>query len=87
MVRVCTFSLVAFCTLYLLAIVIWAIGTFGWFGADKDPVAGAFLIILGLPWARWVDRLPESLWPIGGILAPAINASIISVICRIIRRN
>jgi hypothetical protein len=87
MVRACTFFLLAFCILYLLAIIIWAIGTFGWFGANKDPLSGAFLIILGQPWARWVDLLPDSLWPIGGIFAPAINASIIYAVCRLVGRG
>jgi hypothetical protein len=87
MVRLCTLFFLAFCALYLFAILIWVIGTFGWFGTDKDPLSGAFLIILGLPWARWVDRLPESLWPLGGILAPAINASVIYAVCRFFGRG
>jgi hypothetical protein len=86
-IRVCKIILLGFCLLYALALLVWAMGTFGWFGTEKDPLSGVFLIILGQPWARWVDVLPEAIWPLGGILAPAINASILFAICRLLGRG
>ena len=83
----CKVILIVFCTLYAFAIVIWALGTFGWFGVDKDPLSGVFLIILGQPWVRWVHVLPEVIWPVGAILAPLINVAIISSICAYFARR
>ena len=83
----CKAILIGFCALYVLAIAIWALGTFGWFGVEKDPLSGVFLIILGQPWVRWIDALPEVMWPAGGILTPLINVAIISSICALLGRR
>lgn len=67
---------IVFVVLYAIALLLMAIGTFGWFGQEKDPLSGVFLMPLGLPWSLLADRLG-----IGGIvlflLAPAINAAIL----------
>ncbi|HRX37654.1 MAG TPA: hypothetical protein P5337_14780 [Aestuariivirga sp.] len=76
-----------FIGLYGIAILLWLVGTYGWFGAERDPLSGVFLVILGQPWARWVDILPERLWPLGGAAVPAINATIIYAVCRVVRRG
>ena len=76
-----------FIGLYGIAILLWLVGTFGWFGAERDPLSGVFLIILGQPWTRWVDILPERLWPIAAAAVPAINAAIIYAVCRVLRRR
>jgi len=79
---VCKVVFIGLLLLYSTALSHWLIGTFGWFGAEKDPLSGIFLIILGQPWVRWVDALPEALWPLGGAVAPAINAIILYFLCR-----
>jgi len=79
---VCKVVFIGFLILYLAALSLWLIGTFGWFGANKDPLSGIFLIILGQPWARWVDALPEALWPFGGAAAPAVNLGVLYFVCR-----
>lgn len=65
-----------FVALYLWALGIMAIGTFGLFGEERDPLSGVFLMPLGLPWNLLGDRLG-----LGGIwlalAAPAINAAIL----------
>ena len=66
-----------FATLYLLALALWLIGTLGLFGQEQDPLSGVFLILLGQPWVRLVDLLPERIWPIASALMPAINAGIL----------
>lgn len=76
-----------FIGLYVVAILLWLAGTYGWAGTEKDPLSGVFLVILGQPWTRWVDILPEKLWPLGGALMPAINAAIIWLICRVLSRS
>lgn len=65
-----------FTALYVIALALLAIGTFGWFGQAKDPLAGVFLMPLGLPWNLLLDRtgLPG---PLVGTISPAINAAIL----------
>lgn len=49
--------------LYLLALVVLAIGVFGLFGRDQDPLAAVYLVPLGLPWVLWADGAPETRLP------------------------
>ena len=65
-----------FLALYAIALLLLAIGTFGWFGQEQDPISGVFLLPLGLPWNLLADRLGFS-GPATAILAPAINAVIL----------
>jgi len=84
----CKIFLYTFCTLYAAAIFLWLVGTRGWFGVEKDPLSGVFLIILGQPWARWIGSvLPEGLWPVAGAVAPAINVAIILLVCQLLARR
>ncbi|MXO59540.1 hypothetical protein GRI89_08295 [Altererythrobacter salegens] len=62
--------------LYGIALALLAIGTFGWFGQEQDPLSGVFLIPLGLPWNLVADRIGLA-GPISAIAAPAINAGIL----------
>ena len=65
--------------LYVLALFVLLIGTFGWFGQEKDPLSGVFIVILGQPWVRLVDLLPERNWPIASSLTPIINLGILCI--------
>ncbi|EDL47745.1 hypothetical protein [Erythrobacter sp. SD-21] len=65
-----------FLVLYALALSLLAIGSFGWFGQERDPLSGVFLMPLGLPWNLLGDRLGLG-GPLLAILAPAINAGIL----------
>ena len=67
---------IVFVVLYGVALLLMAIGTFGWFGQEKDPLSGVFLLPLGLPWNILADRIGLGV-PILAILAPAINAAIL----------
>ena len=49
--------------LYILALVLLLIGTFGMLGSEPDPLAGVYLVPIGLPWILLVDQMPEPLWP------------------------
>ncbi len=69
--------------LYVLAFLLFLIGTFGWFGQPRDPLAGVFLIPLGLPWNQLIDALPDPLraWAAAG--APLVNIAILAGLCRL----
>jgi hypothetical protein len=69
--------------LYLVALALLLTGTFGLFGQERDPLAGVFLVPLGLPWILGVDVLPEALKPWAAIFAPLLNIAILTVFCRI----
>ena len=47
MVRICRFLLIVLTVAYFLALALLAIGTFGLFGAEKDPLAAVFLVPIG----------------------------------------
>ncbi|MBX7458024.1 hypothetical protein K3152_07170 [Qipengyuania sp. 1NDH17] len=65
-----------FLALYLVALMLLAIGTFGWLGQERDPLSGVFLMPLGLPWNILADRAGLG-GPLVAVLAPLINAGIL----------
>jgi hypothetical protein len=65
-----------FVALYALATLLLLIGTFGWFGQEKDPLSGVFLMPLGLPWNLLADRFSMP-GPATTLLAPAVNAGLL----------
>lgn len=81
--RLCRVVLAIFAVLYLLALGLLLIGTFGLFGSEQDPLAGVFLMPLGLPWNLMLDGFPEPARPWLSGLSPLINLLIIGTICRV----
>ncbi|MBS8228712.1 hypothetical protein [Vannielia litorea] len=73
MTRALTILLWVFAVLYVAALALFLIGTYGWFGQEQDPLAGVFLLPLGLPWNLMTGALPEAprLW--AALLAPVLN--------------
>ncbi len=65
-----------FAGLYVIALFLLAVGTFGWFGQERDPISAVFLIPLGLPWNLLADRLAGASVATA-ILAPAVNAAVL----------
>ena len=65
-----------FVCLYVGAVFLLLVGTFGWFGQETDPLSGIFLLPLGLPWNILADGLGINGVAIG-IGAPLINAAIL----------
>lgn len=65
-----------FLILWLLALFLLAVGTFGWFGQEKDPLSGVFLLPLGLPWNILADKIGLAS-AAAAALTPAINLGII----------
>lgn len=62
-----------FALLWLIALALFVIGTFGLFGSPSGPLAGVFLLPLGLPWNLALDWLPEPARPWAAALTPGIN--------------
>jgi hypothetical protein len=86
MSRVCRIAVWGFGVLYVVAILLLLVGTFGWFGSPQGPLAGVFLAPLGLPWNLLLSGAPEALLPWVGVAAPAINLLILSSLCRWLNR-
>jgi hypothetical protein len=83
----CRWLVWGFVAAYAAALVLLIVGLFGLFGSERDPLAGVFLIPLGLPWVLWAGRLPEVARPVAGALAPLVNLAVIVGICRAVRRG
>lgn len=65
-----------FAALYTIAVLLLLVGTYGWFGQERDPLSGVFLLPLGLPWV-WLGDMAGLEGPALAIGAPLINAAII----------
>lgn len=77
MARLLTVAFWALIALYAAALFVWAVGTFGWFGQERDPLSGVFLVPLGLPWTMLADGAPDAALPWIGALAPLVNIAIL----------
>lgn len=84
--RLCQILVTLFFVLYVLALAVFLIGTYGLFGVEPDPLSAIYLITLGLPWSRFIDQAVQELWPWLAAAAPALNLAIIALICRFLRR-
>ncbi len=84
---VCRIVVLGFSVLYALAMGLFIVGTCGLFGSPSGPLAGVFLVPLGLPWNQMLAVFPEPFWPALAVLAPAVNLIIFVLICRWGRRD
>ena len=80
--RLCRAVIALFGLLYLVALALFAIGTFGLFDAEADPLAGVFILPLGLPWTLVTGNLPDGIRPWAAIASPLLNLSIMIWLCR-----
>jgi hypothetical protein len=85
--KVCKAVLFLFLALCLGALFVFLVGTFGWFGQERDPLSGVFLLPLGLPWNLLADRFPEAMLPWVAAGAPLLNVALLAGLCRFIRRT
>ncbi|HSF14370.1 MAG TPA: hypothetical protein VLK65_02325 [Vicinamibacteria bacterium] len=67
---------------YLAALVLFLIATFGLFGSERGPLAGVFLLPLGVPWIWLIDLAAERIWPWLLAAAPGVNLAILWAIHR-----
>lgn len=68
--------------LYLLALGLLIVGTFGLFGSERDPLAAVFLVPLGFPWVLLLDGVSQAALPWLAVLCPLLNLLILAAICR-----
>ena len=85
MTRMCRGVLIGFAVGYALALGLLTIGTFGLFGQEKDPLAGVFLLPLGLPWVYLLGPTEGSPWI--GIAAPGLNLALLWALCLAFARH
>lgn len=78
---VCNWIFIIFLLLYIAALVLLIIGTFGLFGQEQDPLSGIFLLPLGLPWNQFLGFLGDTAKPWAAAAAPLINLIILRIIC------
>jgi len=83
----CRIIPLVFALFYLVAIAILAIGTFGLFGQERDPLSAIYLIPLGLPWVHFIDVSPEWFLPWFGVFAPLLNLLLLTLLCKVARGN
>ncbi|AXT27518.1 hypothetical protein D1823_13605 [Ruegeria sp. AD91A] len=83
---VCRITTIVFAILYLLALIAFLTGTFGWLGQARDPLSWVFLLPLGLPWILLADLVSESAKPWFAAIAPMLNLLALVLICRWARR-
>jgi hypothetical protein len=82
MSRLCKWVTVGFALLSGAALALFAIGTLGLYGAERDPLSAVFLLPLGLPWNRLIDGAPDVLRPWLAAAAPLLNLLMIWAGCR-----
>jgi hypothetical protein len=70
-----------FLAAYAAAAGLGAIGYFGLLGAQKDALSVVYLMLLGMPWIRLADAVPEPLALAALALAPLVNWLILRAIC------
>jgi hypothetical protein len=75
-----------FLALYLVALGLLAVGTFGLFGQEKTPLAGVFLMPLGMPWNLFLEPFGEAFRPLLAMIAPALNAMILFAFCKLFHK-
>jgi hypothetical protein len=83
MSRLCRIALAVFAVLYVLALGLLLIGTFGLFGNERDPLSAVFLVPLGLPWNLLLDGFSDAARPWLAALAPLLNVLAIWILCRV----
>jgi len=78
----CKWAVRIFAIAYMVALILLVVGTFGLFGQPSDPLAGIFLIPMGMPWNWAVDLAPEPMWPWLSAAAPILNIILLRWLCR-----
>lgn len=84
--NVCRLVVIAFATLYFIALVVMVLGIAGIAGQEQDPLSGVFVLLLGLPWSRMIEVMPEPAWPWLLAMCPAINLGLLILACKLLTR-
>ncbi len=70
--------LFAFALLWAGAAFLFLVGTYGWFGQERDPLSGVFLLPLGMPWILAIGAAPEAARPWLALAAPGLTLAILA---------
>ncbi len=87
MSTICRVILVVFGITYVIALGLFLVGTLGLFGSPSGPLAGVFLIPLGMPWVFMLESVSDTLKPWLAALAPGLNLAVLWLICRWVNRS
>jgi len=87
MSTICRVILVVFGITYVIALGLFLVGTLGLFGSPSGPLAGGFLIPLGMPWVFMLESVSDTLKPWLAALAPGLNLAVLWLICRWVNRS
>jgi hypothetical protein len=69
------------------SLALFAIGTFGWFGVEPDPISAAFAILAAMPWSLAFSALYSPAVTLAGLLAAMLlNVLLILAIGRVLSR-
>jgi hypothetical protein len=85
MEKFCRYVAIAFTVAYVIALLLFALGHWGLFGTPRDPLAGVFLIPLGLPWILLAEYVGDDYVLAVGVLMPALNLILLRFLCRLAR--
>jgi hypothetical protein len=77
----CRIVVIGFAVLWALSVAILAVGTFGWFGQERDPLSGIYVVLLGSPWVQLIGSAGVAS-PLVGIFAPGVNLLCLVLVCR-----
>jgi hypothetical protein len=79
---ICKWTVRVLVVLYAIALVIGLIGTFGWFGQERDALSWVFVIMLGQPWVALIGDVSDPVRPWLAAFAPLLNLFILAALCR-----
>jgi hypothetical protein len=83
----CRMMVRSFALLYLAALAYAGISATGWFDFAPAPLAGVFLVVLGLPWTLAAAWFPDPLQPLVAATAPLVTLILLWTYCHWPRRR
>lgn len=78
---ICRIAVAGFALAYAAALALLAVGTWGLLGAERDPLSGVYLLLLGLPWSHLADRVSVGFGQVMAFVAPAVNLGLLVALC------
>lgn len=83
----CRMTVRAFGLLYIAVLTLQGISWLGLFGFAPKPLAGVFLVVIGLPWTLAAAWFPDALQPLVAALAPLATLVLLWTYCHWPRRR
>lgn len=83
----CRMVVRAFGLLYLGTLAFTGVAALGWFDFAPTPLAGVFLVVIGLPWTLAAAWFPDPLQPLVAAIAPLATLTLLWTWCHWPRRR